>query len=163
MKVNPIATIRSIVLLSATAIFLIFGCVGAVHAQDAIPDSVTGLATNIQSVVSGGYWSNGNEEGFFRAVVAAGGVEHVGMKLYLQWMGVEVDSNTIVPLVTVPVAEVNTAYSGERIFDIEIDRNAELGTLHLVITASQSMPQLQTRFDLTAGGEPGVYRVDEAE
>ena len=35
------------------------------------------LSANVHAVVSGGYWSHGGREGFFRTVVMAGGVEQV--------------------------------------------------------------------------------------
>ena len=44
------------------------------------------IPVNIHSVMSGGYWSAGKDEGSFRAVVTAGGVEHVVHRLYIQWL-----------------------------------------------------------------------------
>lgn len=163
MNTDPFGRSRRSACRLGAAILLIFGFAGAGRAQDVIPDSVTGLPAEVQSVVSGGYWSNSDKEGFFRAVVVAGGIEHVGVKLYLQWLGVDLDRNTVEPLATVPVSEVNASTSGERTFDIKMDRNAEFGTFHLVVTVSQSKPQRQTRFDLTANGKLGTYAVAKAK
>jgi len=145
------------------AILMALGPAGAARAQEPVPDAVATLASGIQSVVSGGYWSSGDQEGFFRAVTVAGGVEHVSMALYLQWLGVDVDTNSSRLLATIPVAEVNSAFSGGRVFDIAMDKDAEFGTLHLVVSVRPSAPGLLTRFDLTASGDIGHYSIAKAE
>ena len=67
------------------------------------------------------------------------------------------------PLSVLITRQVNATCSGERAFDIEMDKNAEFGPLHLVVIASQSMLQLQTRVDLNANGELGTHANSLAE
>jgi hypothetical protein len=57
----------------------------AARAQDEWLKDVRSLPPHVHSVHSGGFWEHGNQEGFYRIVVMAGGFEHVIARLYVQW------------------------------------------------------------------------------
>lgn len=73
------------------------------------------LPAGINKVVSGGYWARDGEEGFFRAVIVADGIEHVAQHLYLQWLRIDHSTQGYRVVSTVPVKEVNSAHGA--VFD----------------------------------------------
>lgn len=62
----------------------------------------------ISSVVSLGNWETTEQRGFYRFVTVSGGWEHVSSKLYVQWVSVSPEAQTLVA--EVPIQELNHSY-----------------------------------------------------
>jgi hypothetical protein len=124
---------------------------------------ITGLDARIHSVTSGGYWSDDDNEGFFRAVVAAEGVETTSHNLYLQWLAVDLDKGTYAVLSTSSVDEVNADRADGGVIAVAMDAAAEFGTLRLVVTVTRPRTEVKTRYTLTADGVIGAYRLTMAK
>ena len=71
-----------------------------------MPGNVTSLGSDVHSVVHGGYWSSGETEGFYRAVVTTAGFEHVSHSLFLQWVRINLEQGTYEVAATVPIKEI---------------------------------------------------------
>jgi hypothetical protein len=122
-------------------------------AQDALLGDSKALPASIHKVEAGGYWSRGKEEGFFRVVVVAGGVEHVVHRLYLQWLAVDPDSQKYRVVRTIPVREINKGHGSV----LEVKSTfADLGRLKVAITARRRGGGPAKRFVLTAQAD-GTY------
>jgi hypothetical protein len=65
----------------------------------------------IHLVSAGGYWESVEDEGFYRVVVTASGVEHVVHQLFIQWLRSNSDTQEYELLRTVGVEELNQAQS----------------------------------------------------
>jgi hypothetical protein len=61
----------------------------------------------VHQVLSGGYWSDGKVDGFYRIVVTAGGFDHISYRLFIQWMGTDPDSHEAKIARTVAVNEIS--------------------------------------------------------
>jgi hypothetical protein len=59
------------------------------RAQDELLKDVRNLPPHVHSVHSGGYFEQGNQDGFYRVVVMVGGFEHVIARLYVQWVSTD--------------------------------------------------------------------------
>jgi hypothetical protein len=81
----------------------------AARAQDELHKDVRSLPSHVHSVHSGGYWEHGNQEGFYRIVVMAGGFEHVIAQLYVQWISIDQDTRDYKIVRTVNVTELGGA------------------------------------------------------
>jgi hypothetical protein len=79
----------------------------AARAQDEWLEDVRSLPPHVHSVHSGGYWEHGNQEGFYRILVMAGGFEHVIARLYAQWISTDQDTRDYKIVRTVNVTEFN--------------------------------------------------------
>jgi hypothetical protein len=79
----------------------------AVWAQDELLKDVRSLPPHVHSVLSGGYWEHGNQDGFYRVVVLAGGFEHVIARLYVQWISTDQVTRDYKIVRTVNVTEFN--------------------------------------------------------
>ena len=90
---------------SFPAIFLL--CLSALPtaAQNESFEAAEGVSVSINSVMSGGLWTRGKDEGFFRTVITADGVEHVVNRLYIQWLKINTDNQTYELVRTVNVKE----------------------------------------------------------
>jgi hypothetical protein len=76
-------------------------------AQDELLKDVRSLPPHLHSVHSGGYWEHGNQDGFYRIVVMAGGFEHVIARLYVQWVSTDQGTRDYKIIRTVNVTEFN--------------------------------------------------------
>ncbi len=63
--------------------------------------------TGIHQVVTGGFWTHGKDEGYYRVVIVAGGFEHVSHRLFIQWIAIDQDNHDLKIVRTVAVAEIN--------------------------------------------------------
>lgn len=125
------------------------------HAQDNFITEVKSLPASVHRVISGGYWSRGKEEGFFRVVVISGGVEHVSHLLYLQWLKINADTQGYNVVRTRAVKEINDGHG--YILDVKADYS-EFEYLKLTVDARGERPQRKTRFIITVKGD-GTYAV----
>ena len=98
---------------------LAFGCLAllafclsapAARAQDEPFAAAEIVPASIHYVAAGGFWTRANEEGFFRAVVTAGGVEHVVHRLFLQWLRTDAKTQSYALVRTVNVKELNLGH-----------------------------------------------------
>ncbi len=116
------------------------------------------LSANVHAVVSGGYWSHGGREGFFRTVVMAGGVEHVSHELYLQWLQIDPGTQSYKVIKTAGIPQINDA-SGGYVLDVKA-AYPESNSLKLTVTArSERYPQAV--FIITGKGD-GSFAVSRA-
>jgi len=115
-------------------------------AQDEAFDAARQVPASVHTAISGGFWTVGEDEGFFRVVVIASGVEHVAHRLYIQWLRSNADTQDYELLRTVDVKELNlgpghvlsvrTAFGDVNAFEIKIAAVSRGGeTKHFAITA----------------------------
>ena len=77
------------------------------NAQNWAFEDAEQVPANIHSAISGGFWTAGKDEGFFRVVVVAGGVENVSHRLYIQWLRSVAKTQNYELVRTVNVQELN--------------------------------------------------------
>jgi len=108
----------------------------------------------IHYVRTGGYWSHGQDEGFYRVVVIAGGVEHVAHRLYLQWLAIDRDNNAYKLTRTVDVKELNGQVGAH--FDVSPHFNPD-GPFKLTVTVT-TRDNVKRKRSLTATAD-GRYTI----
>jgi len=93
-------------------IALLFICLHSLpsSAQDESFKAAEEIPVAIHNVAAGGYWSIDKDEGFFRAVVTAGGIEHVVHRLYIQWLKNDVATQSYELVRTISVKELNLGH-----------------------------------------------------
>ncbi len=136
---------------------------GASFAQGPVPDSVAALDVAIHTVVAGGHWSDGAQEGSFRVIVTEAGVEHVSQQLYLQWLATDADTGSTEVAATVPVDEINERRAEEQVLSLDRDDSAEFGTLRLNVRAAGVHSNEELRYLVTAAGPAGKYNVQSMD
>ena len=116
--------------------WIIIICLSALpsYAQNESFDAAEQVPANVHTVMSGGYWAVGKDEGLFRAVVIFGGVEHVVHRLYIQWLRSDVNTQSYELVRTVNVKELNrghgyvlqlkTAFGDTNAFKIDVIANS---------------------------------------
>ena len=127
--------------------------------QGGIPETVRELGTDIAAVESGGYWSRDSEEGSFRLVVTAAGIEHVNHRLFLQWIKNNIDDGTQVVVSTVSIDEINSGQSEGYVIDLARDKDAKFGTLRVKVSARRERSNDKITYELTADGRVGRYKL----
>ena len=98
---------RQIVAGFVAILFLGLSLTTPSYAQNEAFEAAGQVPANIYSVISGGFWTAGKDEGFFRVVVVAGGVEHVSHRLYIQWLRSDAKTQSYELIRTVNVTELN--------------------------------------------------------
>lgn len=68
---------------------------------------VEALPAHIATVVTGGEWQAGEEQGFYRIVVTAGGIDHVSNRIYVQRLALDFAENGYRLVETRGVEEIN--------------------------------------------------------
>jgi hypothetical protein len=68
------------------------------------------IATDIETIISGGYWKQGQEEGHFRLILKLEGWEHLANRAFLQWVKQGNERGASVVLKSVPIREINNAH-----------------------------------------------------
>lgn len=132
-------------------------------AQGPVPDSVASLNVAIHSVVAGGYWANGAQEGSFRVIVTEAGVEDISQQLHLQWLATDADTGSTEVSATVSVDEINEARAEGQVLSLDRDDNAEFGTLRLNVRAGGVHSNEELRYLITAAGPAGKYDVQRMD
>jgi hypothetical protein len=66
---------------------------------------VSRLNVHLATIVSGGHWCRGEEEGFYRVVVYSDGIEEVYHHLYIQLLQVDLEKHDVLVDRTWPVKE----------------------------------------------------------
>jgi hypothetical protein len=130
-----------------------FAAAAPAHAQDTLLGDAKRVPGRIHKVDAGGYWARDKQEGFFRVVVVAAGVEHVVHRIYLQWLTIDPDSQDYRLVGTTPVKELNEGHGS--VLDVKTEY-PDLGRLRVTINASPRGGGPVKRFVLTAKGD-GTY------
>ena len=144
--------VRHTVICLALAIGF-FAAAAPAHAQDTLLGAAKRVPGRIHKVDAGGYWARDKQEGFFRVVVVAAGVEHVVHRIYLQWLTIDPDSQDYRLVGTTPVKELNEGHGS--VLDVKTEY-PDLGRLRVTINASPRGGGPVKRFVLTAKGD-GTY------
>ncbi len=142
------------VVTSVAAIFLL--CLSALPsiAQNQSFAAVEGVPANIHSVLSGGFWTRGKDEGFFRTIVTVGGVEHVAHRLYFQWLRINANSQSYELVRTVNVKELNLGHG----YVLEVKTSfGDINAFKVDVTANSRGGKAR-RFAITAKGD-GKYTI----
>ena len=123
-------------------------------AQNESFETAEQVPPSIHHVASGGFWTAGKDEGFFRAVVTAGGVEHVSHRLFIQWLKSDAKTQRYAVVRTVNVTELNlghghvlevqTSFGDINAFKVDVSANSRGGK--------------SRRFAITAKGD-GKYAI----
>lgn len=79
------------------------------RAQDPDPGvaAVVGLAPQIETVASGGYWEANGKEGSYRVIILLDGWEHLSNRVFLQWVEVDQEKQEFHSLRIIPIPEVS--------------------------------------------------------
>ncbi|MEK6222788.1 MAG: hypothetical protein N2D54_11135 [Chloroflexota bacterium] len=127
---------QKVIAVFVALIALTFSAVAG-FAQNSNFEAAHSVLPNIHTVQTGGYWAVGEDEGFFRVVSAAGGVEHVSHRLYLQWLKNNATTQSYELVRTVYVKELNsdhgqvlevkTSFGDENAFEINVTANSRGG------------------------------------
>ncbi len=124
------------------------------NAQNQAFEAAEQVPAGINSVMPGGFWTLGKDEGFFRVVVVAGGVEHVSHRLYIQWIRVNLKTQGYELIRTVNVKELNLGHG----FVLEVRTSfGEINSFKIDITANGRGGKTK-RFVITATGD-GKYAI----
>ena len=115
-------------------------------------EAAENVPSSIHSVMSGGFWARGGDEGFFRVVVVAGGVEHVSHRLYIQWLRSDPKTQSYELIRTVNVTELNLGQG----YLLEVKTSfGDINSFKISITANSL--RVKTRsFAITVKGD-GKY------
>lgn len=90
-----------------TVVFVLFFGARSAVAQNEAFEASESIPPGVHTVMSDGFWTHGDDEGFFRVVVIAGGVEHVSHRLYIQWLRSDPKTQGYELVRTVNVRELN--------------------------------------------------------
>lgn len=80
-------------------------CVAGGSAVDSEREAVSQLNVHIDTVVSGGHWCRGEDEGFYRVIVYTSGLEEVYHHLYVQLLKVDPEKHDVLLDRGLPVKE----------------------------------------------------------
>lgn len=154
------ATKKQVFISQTSLIFFIVNltCVLPVIAALLLPDPVYGqqhdqLPTDVETVVSGGLWQKGPEEGRFRVVIRSSGFEHVISTLTVDWISdpTESDSARIVASVPIPTTAVV-------VHDPELINEGGRWLLKAFTTDTHFDPPRRSSLRVVLGG-PGVVAI----
>jgi hypothetical protein len=136
------------------AIFLL--CLGALPsaAQNESLEAAERVPAGIHAVMSGGYWTRDKEEGFFRAIVTAAGVEHVSHRLFIQWLRINAKDQSYELVRTVNVTELNLGHG--HVLEVKT-AFGDVNSFKIDVTANTRGGKAQ-RFAITAKGD-GKYTI----
>lgn len=122
------------------------------YAQNESFEAAEQVPVNVHSAMSGGFWTVGNDEGFFRAVVIVGGVEHVVHRFYIQWLRSDVNKQSYELVRTVNVKELNLGHGHVLAVKTEF---GDINSFKIDIIANSRGGKAK-RFAITAKGD-GKY------
>ena len=130
---------RHVSQVAATLSVLFFLCLSPfpAYAQNDAFEAAENVPAGIHHVSAGGFWTGGGHEGFFRAVVVAGGVEHVSHRLFIQWLTSDAKTQAYELIRSVNVKELNlghgyvldikTVFGDVNAFKIDVTANSRGG------------------------------------
>jgi hypothetical protein len=122
---------------SFLAVIIFFLSTPRSNAQNDSFETAKQVLAGVYHVASGGFWTAGKDEGFFRAVVTAGGVEHVSHHLFIQWLRSDAKVQGYALVRTVNVKELNlghgylleirTSFGDMNAFEVNVTENSRDG------------------------------------
>ena len=125
------------------------------NAQNEAFEAAEQVPASIHTAMSGGFWTAGKDEGFFRAIVVAGGIEHVSHRLHIQWLRVNAESQSYELIRTVSVKELNLGQG----FVLEVMTSfGDFNSFKIDVTANSRGGGKAKRFAITAKGD-GKYKI----
>lgn len=112
--------------------FILFLIMGAMNgqtalAQDGFKSAALNTPSGVHRVEAGGYWFRNDAEGFYRAIIVSGGIEHVQHRLYVQWLALDTKTNEYVALATREIVETNLPQG------LITSMNADFGDLETMV------------------------------
>jgi hypothetical protein len=152
------------------AIVVMWFAVGLVHVGSAVAQDgarfsaeISKLTPQLESVISGGHWKRGDEEGGFRLIVRMVGFERIRNEAYLQWIreGSDPDQRNIIER-TIEIPEI----AGWRITAQRFALDTK--QWKIVVSAErenlvEDMPKTQKRFFTIIPAGDYSYRVVESD
>ena len=124
------------------------------NAQNEAFEAAEQVPAGIHHVAAGGFWTAGKDEGFFRVVVVAGGVEHVSHRLYIQWLRTNSKKQGYELIRTVNVKELNLGHG----FVLDVKTSfGDINSFKIDVNANSRGGKAQ-RFAITAKGD-GKYTI----
>jgi hypothetical protein len=123
-------------------------------AQNEPFETVEQVPPSVHHVASGGFWTAGKDEGFFRSVVIAGGVEHVSHRLFIQWLRSDAKTQRYTVVRTVNVTELNLGHG--HVLEVQTSFG-DINAFKVDVTAN-SRGGKSRRFAITAKGD-GKYAI----
>ena len=124
------------------------------NAQNEVFEAAEQVPASIHSAKSGGFWTAGEDEGIFRVVVVAGGVEHVKHRLYIQWLRSDAKTQSNELIRTVNVQELNMGQG--YLLDVKTSFG-DFNSFKIDVTA-RSLRVKTKKFAITAKGD-GKYTI----
>jgi hypothetical protein len=135
-------------------LFLCLSLTTPSNAQNEAFEAADQVPASIHSAMSGGFWTADKDEGFFRVVVVAGGVEHVWHRLYIQWLRSDAKTQSYELVRTVNVQELNLGQG----YLLEVKTSfGDFNSFKIDVTA-KSLRVKTRRFAITAKGD-GKYMI----
>lgn len=137
------------------AVLVILCCsVAPLNAQSGGLSIIQQLPAPIAQVMTGGFWTRDNEEGFYRVIVVSGGVENVSSQLFFQLMKVNSDQQNYRIDKSVAVKELNQVHGGAMTVSIKF---GDINAFEIEVTVSKRDGQ-STRFEILINGD-GEYEL----
>ncbi len=142
--------------IGATLFAALFLCLSPLvaYAQNEAFEAAEKVPAGIHEVSAGGFWTAGKDEGFFRIVVYAGGLEHVSHRLYIQWLRNDAKTQSYELIRTVNVKELNSGHG--YLLDVKTSFG-EINAFKVDVTA-KDRGGMTKRFAITASGD-GKYTI----
>lgn len=123
-------------------------------AQNESFETAEQVSPGVHHLASGGFWTAGKAEGFFRAVVTAGGVEHVSHRLFIQWLKTDAKTQRYTVVRTVNVTELNFGHG--HVLEVQTSFG-EINAFKVDVTANNRGGKSR-RFAITVKGD-GKYAI----
>ena len=123
-------------------------------AQNASFEAAEQVPVSIHHAAAGGFWTHGKDEGFFRAIVTAGGIEHVANRLYIQWLRSEAQKQSYELVRTINVKELNLGHG--HVLEVKTEFG-DINSFKINVTANSRGGKAK-RFAITAKGD-GTYAI----
>lgn len=145
------------ILASYTSVIVILLSALPSNAQSESFITAEQVPAGVHNVISGGFWTAGKDEGFFRVVVIAEGVEHVAHRLFIQWIKTDASSPNIATkgyelIRTLNVKELNLGHG--HVLKVKTSFG-DMNSFKIDVTATSRDSKIK-RFSITAKGD-GKY------
>ena len=118
-------------------------------------EAAENVPAGIHYVTAGGAWQQGSEEGFYRAVVVTGGVEHVSHRLFIQWLRINAETQGYELVRTVNVKELNLGHG--HVLDVR-PASAKIGQFRIDVSARKRGGGVK-KFAVTLEDD-GTYQIE---
>jgi hypothetical protein len=106
------------------------------------------LPTEIETVVSGGYWTRHNQDGSFRLIIHLVGWEELSSRAFLQWIRTDHDKQELIVERTVPIKEIA---GGWRVVSQKFVLHGK--RWDIVISAERRAPKAKATFTITPSAD----------